>query len=166
MPTFNSVTLVGHLTRDPELRYTPQGAAVSDFSVAVHRKFTKKDGEKVDEVSFIDVTAWNRQAEIVAEFLKKGRAVLVSGRLQQDRWEDPATGQKRSKLRVVSENLQFLDGGPGAAGRKDEGAPHEEPAPSNESASEAPPPEGDVPFEAVPARPAPGPKARAHAKRA
>jgi len=111
MPTYNSVVLLGHLARDPELRYTPQGAAVCDFSIAVNRRFTRKDGEKVDEVAFVDVTVWNRLAEIAAEYLKKGRAVLASGRLVQDRWEDQATGQKRSKLRVVAENLQFLGGG-------------------------------------------------------
>jgi single-strand DNA-binding protein len=111
MPTFNSVILLGHLARDPELRYTPQGAAVCDFTVAVNRKFTKKDGEKVEEVAFVDVTSWNRQAEIAAEYLKKGRPILVSGRLAQDRWEDETTGQKRSKLRIVAESLQFLGSG-------------------------------------------------------
>jgi single-strand DNA-binding protein len=111
MPTHNSVVLLGHLSRDPELRYTPQGAAVCDFGLAVNRRFTRKDGEKIDEVTFVDVTVWNRLAEIAAEYLKKGRAVLAAGRLVQDRWQDEATGQKRSKLRVVAESLQFLGGG-------------------------------------------------------
>jgi single-strand DNA-binding protein len=135
MASFNQVTLLGNLTRDPELRYTPQGAAVCDFTLAVNRKFTKKDGEKVDEVAFVDVTAWARLAEICAEFLKKGRPLLVSGRLAQDRWEDEATGQKRSKLRVVAETVQFLGGG-----SKDDAAPSEAAPAEEASAPEAPAP--------------------------
>ena len=99
----------GTLGSDPELRYTPQGVAVCDFALAVNRKFTKKDGEKVDEVAFVDVTAWARLAEICAEFLLKGRPLLVSGRLSQDRWEDEATGQKRSKHKLTVDVMQMLD---------------------------------------------------------
>jgi single-strand DNA-binding protein len=136
MPSFCSVVLMGHLTRDPELLYTPQGAAVCDFALAVNRRFTRKDGEKVDEVAFIDVTAWNRVAEVSAEYLKKGRAVLVLGRLVQDRWEDPESGQKRSKLKVVAESVQFVGGG-----SKDDAPPSQEvPAPEEEPAAEPPPP--------------------------
>jgi single-strand DNA-binding protein len=135
MVSFNSVVLCGHLTRDPELRYTPQGVAVCDMGLAVNRKYTRKDGEKVDQVAFVDVTAWNRLAEIAAEFLKKGRAVLVSGHLMQDRWEDPSSGQKRSKLRVVADTLQFL-----GSGSKDDAATSQE-APAEEAAApEAPAP--------------------------
>jgi single-strand DNA-binding protein len=123
MSDLNSVTLVGRLTRDPELRYTPQGVAVCDFTVATNRRYTKKDGEKVEEVAFVDVTAWNRRAEVAAEYLKKGRQVALSGSLVQDRWEDQATGQKRSKLRVVAEHFQFLGGG-----SKDEATPEAESA--------------------------------------
>jgi len=135
MPSFNQVILLGNLTRDPELRYTPQGVAVSDFSIAVHRKFNKKDGEAVEEVAFVDVTAWARLAEICAEFLKKGRPLLVGGRLAQDRWEDEATGQKRSRLRVVAETIQFLGSGSkddvvsSEAGAAEEAAAPEAPAP-------------------------------------
>ena len=112
MPSYSSVVLLGHLVRDPELRYTPSGVAVCDFTLAVNRKFTRKDsGEKVEEVAFIDVTVWNRVAEISAEYLKKGRAVLVAGHLQQDHWQDKETGQKRSKLRVVGHTVQFIGGG-------------------------------------------------------
>jgi len=135
MPSFNTVVLMGHLTRDPELRYTPQGVAVCDFGLAVNRKWTRKDGEKVDEVAFIDVTAWNRQAELAAEYLKKGRPVLIAGRLAQDRWEDPATGQKRSKLKVVAERLQFL-GGAGTPGSKDEATSEGESSPEEPLAPE------------------------------
>src|SRR5579864_1180790 len=118
MPSFNHVVLLGNLTRDPELRYTPQGVAVSDLALAVNRKFTKKDGEQVEEVAFVDVTAWARLAEICAEFLKKGSPMLVGGRLAQDRWEDESSGQKRSRLRVVAETIQFL-----GSGSKDDAAP-------------------------------------------
>lgn len=135
MPSFNQVTLMGNLTRDPELRYTPQGIAVCDLALAVNRKFTKKDGEMVDEVVFVDITCWNKLAEIAAEFLKKGRPLLVSGRLAQDRWEEEGTGKKRSKLLVVAETFQFL-----GSGSKDDAAP-EGGAPAEEAAApEAPAP--------------------------
>ena len=140
MPGFCSVVVLGNLTRDPELLFTPQGAPVCQFSLAVSRKYTRKDGEKVEEVSFIDVTAWNRLAEVSAEYLKKGRLALVSGRLVQDRWEDGETGHKRSKLKVVAESVQFVGGG-----SKDD-APSEaapEPAPEEAPAAEpAPLPSG------------------------
>jgi single-strand DNA-binding protein len=87
MPSFNQVNLMGNLTRDPELRYTPQGIAVCDLALAINRKFTKKDGEMVDEVVFVDITCWNKLAEIAAEYLLKGRPLHVSGRLAQDRPE-------------------------------------------------------------------------------
>jgi single-strand DNA-binding protein len=128
MASFNQVTLLGHLTRDPELRYTPQGVAVCDFALAVNRKFTKKDGEKVEEVAFVDVTCWNRLAEIAAEFLLKGRALLISGHLVQDRWEEEGTGKKRSKLRVIADTLQFLGGGSKDDAAPSEGTPSEEAA--------------------------------------
>jgi single-strand DNA-binding protein len=133
MASFNQVTLLGNLTRDPELRYTPQGVAVCDLALAVNRKFTRKSGEKVDEVAFVDISCWNRLAEIAAEFLKKGRPVLVAGHLTQDRWDDPSTGQKRSRLRVVAETLQFL-----GSGSKDDAAPSQEAPAEEEAAPEAP----------------------------
>lgn len=127
MPNFNSVVLLGRLTRDPELRYTPQGAPVCDFTVAVNRTFTKKDGEKVEEAAFVDVTAWNRLAEISAEYLKKGRTVLICGHLVQDRWEDETTGQKRSKIRIQASTVQFLGGSKDGETSESE-VPTEEPA--------------------------------------
>lgn len=111
MANFNQVVLVGRLTRDPELRYTNEGKPVCEFTLAANRKFTRKSGEAVEEVTFVDVVTWNRVAEITAEFLKKGREVLVSGSLTQDRWVDAQTQQNRSKLRVVAGTLQFLGGG-------------------------------------------------------
>jgi len=138
MPSFNQVVLLGHLAADPELRYTPQGVAVTGFTVASNRRFTKKDGEKSEEVTFVEVTAWSRLAEVCAEFLKKGRAVLLSGRLVQDRWEDESTGKKRSKIRIVAETVQFL-----SSGSKDDESSTESETPSEETAAavaEAPAP--------------------------
>lgn len=142
MATVNKVMLIGNLTRDPELRYTPQGSAVCEFALALNHSYTNKQtGQKVEEVSFIDIVAWARTAEICAEYLKKGRQVFVEGRLKQDRWESPE-GKKMSKVRVIAENVQFLGarpaGGGGGAAPAAEGAA--EPAP------EAPPPGEDVPF--------------------
>src|SRR5687767_7888264 len=108
----NKVILIGNLTRDPELRYTPQGAAVCEFSLALNHSYTnKQSGQKVDEVSYIEIVAWARTAEICAEYLKKGRQVYVEGRLKQDRWESPE-GKKMSKVRVTAENVQFLGAKP------------------------------------------------------
>ncbi len=108
MPTVNKAMLLGHMTRDPELRFTPQGAAVCEFSLALNHSYTNKQtGQKVEDVSFIDIIAWGRTAEVCAEYLKKGRPVFVEGRLTQDRWETQ-DGQKRSRVRVTAENVQFL----------------------------------------------------------
>src|SRR6185503_8159855 len=113
MASFNKVILMGNLTRDPELRYTPKGTAVAKLGLAVNRVYTTESGEKKEEVTFIDVDAFARQAEIISQYLKKGRPILVEGRLRQETWDDKATGQKRSKLSVVLENFQFLDSGKG-----------------------------------------------------
>ena len=140
MPAFSTVVVLGNLTRDPELLYTPDGMAVCQFSLAVNRKYTRKTGEKVEEVSFIDVTAWNRMAEVSAEYLQKGRLALVAGRLVQDRWEDGETGQKRSKLKVVAESVQFVGGGSkDDANSQDAPAPEPAPAPEEEPAALPPP---------------------------
>ena len=120
MPSFTQVVLMGHLARDPELRYTPQGKAVANFTVAANRRYEKDDGEKVDQVAFVDVSVWNRLAETCAEYLRKGRAVLVSGRLVQDNWQDKETGKQRSKLKVVAQQVTFVGGG-----SKDEESPEE-----------------------------------------
>lgn len=143
MASLNKVLLIGNLVRDPELRYTPGGAAVCEFSIAVNRKFTGKQGEK-EEVSFLDIVTWARQAEICAEYLKKGRPVFVEGRLTQDRWEDQKTGQKRSRIRITAERVQFL-GGAGGGGRDVGGAAGETPEPPPEAAADEPPAE-DIPF--------------------
>jgi single-strand DNA-binding protein len=110
MANFNSVVIVGRLTRDPELKYAPSGAPVCAFSVATSHKYTKDDGTKAETTTFLDVSAWRRLAEICQQFLKKGREVLVMGTLRQSRWKDPKTNQSRSKIRVVAQNVQFFWG--------------------------------------------------------
>jgi single-strand DNA-binding protein len=106
--SINKVLLSGRLTRDPELRYTPSGVAVMTFSLALNRRYKDQSGEWKDEVSFVNVVAWQRQAELASEYLKKGSAVFVEGRLQSRSWET-SEGQKRSILEVRAERLQFLD---------------------------------------------------------
>jgi single-strand DNA-binding protein len=108
MANLNRVLLIGNLTRDPELRYTPKGTAVTEIGLAVNRVYSGEDGEKKEETTFVDVTLWARQAEIAGQYLKKGRPVFIEGRLQLDTWDDKQSGQKRSRLRVVAENLQLL----------------------------------------------------------
>ena len=152
MASFNKVILAGNLTRDPELRYTPKGTAVAKIGLAVNRTWTGEDGQKKEEVNFIDVEAWGRQGEVIAQYMKKGRPLLVEGRLKLDSWEDKNTKQKVSKLKVVLESFSFIDSKPGDAGG---GAPA--PAPSRPAAPSAapaaepiegdgPPESDDVPF--------------------
>jgi single-strand DNA-binding protein len=108
MASLNKVMLIGNLTRDPELRYIPNGTPVADFRVAINREYTNREGDKRTETCFVDIVAWRRQAEICEQFLKKGSLVYVEGRLQMDTWETQQ-GEKRSKHRVVAERVQFLD---------------------------------------------------------
>src|SRR3982751_1306271 len=120
MASFNKVILLGNLTRDPEVRYTPKGTAVTELGMAVNRVYTAENGEKREETTFVDVTLWGRTAEIAGEYLAKGRPVLIEGRLQTDSWDDKETGKKRTRLTVVGENMTMLgsrgEGGPGGAG--------------------------------------------------
>lgn len=115
MANFNSVTILGRLTRDPELRYAQSGAPVCSFGVATSHRYTKADGQKAETTTFLDVSVWRRLAEICQQFLKKGREVLVMGTLRQSRWTDPKTNQPRSKLRVVAQTIQFI-GAPAQTG--------------------------------------------------
>ena len=133
MASFNKVILLGNLTRDPEVRYTPKGSAVCDLGVAVNRQYTLDSGEKREEVTFVDVVLWSRLAEIAGEYLKKGRPIFIEGRLQLDTWDDKQTGQKRSKLRVIGETMQLLGGRPPGAGGGSEGG-------ESRSSKPAPPP--------------------------
>lgn len=116
MASFNKVILLGNLTRDPEVRYTPKGSAVCDLGIAVNRQYTLDSGEKREEVTYVDVVLWSRLAEIAGEYLKKGRPVFIEGRLQLDTWDDKQSGQKRSKLRVIGETMQLLGGRPPGTG--------------------------------------------------
>lgn len=106
--SYNRVILVGNLTRDPELRYTPSGTAVTDIGLAVNDRRKNQSGEWVDETTFVDITLWGRTAEVASEYLTKGSSALIEGRLKLDTWE--SDGQKRSKLKVIGEKLQLLGG--------------------------------------------------------
>lgn len=116
MKGFNKVILMGNLTRDPETRTTPSGQSVTQFSLAVNRTWKGGDGQQQESVSFIDCTAWGKAGEIIAQYMSKGRALLVSGRLDQRSWEDKETGGKRSKVEVVVEDFNFVDSGQGGGG--------------------------------------------------
>lgn len=122
MASFNKVILIGNLTRDVEVRYTPTGTAVADVSLAVNESYKGKDGQKVDSTVFVDCTLWGKTAELAGQYLAKGKPVVFEGRLKLDRWDDKDTGKQRSKLGVTVESMQFL-GSP--SGGKD--APQEEP---------------------------------------
>lgn len=111
MANFNKVILAGNLTRDPELRHTPKGTAVAKLGLAVNRSWTTETGEKREEATFVDVDAFGNQADTIAKYLRKGRSILVEGRLRMETWDDKATGAKRSKLGVVLESFSFLDSG-------------------------------------------------------
>ncbi len=108
MPALNKVLLMGNLTRDPELRVTPKGTPICQFTLACNRDYKTESGERREETAFIDIESWGKQGETIAKYVKKGHALYVEGRLKQDTWEDKETKQKRSKLKVVCEGFQFL----------------------------------------------------------
>lgn len=160
--SFNRVILVGNLTRDPEVRYTPKGTAIAKVGLAVNRTWRNEAGETKEETTFVDIDIFGRTAETVGQYLRKGRQILVEGRLRMDTWDDKQTGQKRSKLTVVADSVQFLGrpqgeeaGGGGsrppaataaaaAAAPAASAAPSPDPAPAEpEAASQD---EDDVPF--------------------
>ena len=154
MANFIKVILVGNLTRDPELRHIPSGTAVTDLGLAVNRNWTERNtNQKNEETTFVDITCWGRTAVIACEDLRKGRPVLIEERLQMDSWDDRETGQKRTKLKVVCDNLQMLGGrsdgnSGGGGGGYYESAPQSapsEPAPVAENPA-ANPPDDEVPF--------------------
>jgi single-strand DNA-binding protein len=150
MASFNKVILLGNLTRDPEVRYTPKGSAVCDLGIAVNRSYTLDSGEKREEVTYVDVVLWARLAEIAGEYLKKGRPIFIEGRLQLDTWDDKQSGQKRSKLRVIGETMQLLGGRPPGAGGGEGGESREPRAskttPPPKPAAGAEPDEDEIPF--------------------
>jgi single-strand DNA-binding protein len=118
MAYLNRVFLIGNLTRDPELRVTPKGTSIASFGLAINRQSKNADGSHADEVTFVDIEAWGKQAELVAKYLARGAPAMIEGRLKLDEWTDKTSGQKRSRLKVVLENVQFL-------GRKSDGTPAE-----------------------------------------
>jgi single-strand DNA-binding protein len=134
MASFNKVILLGNLTRDPEVRYTPNGAAVASFSIAVNRKFKQGDATK-DDVSYIDIVVFGKQAEACGHYLNKGDSILIDGRLQQRRWED--NGQKRSKIEVVANQVNFMPKRQGQSAPAAPGPEQEVPAYTGD---------GDIPF--------------------
>ena len=152
MASVNKVILIGNLTRDPELRYTPKGTAVAEIGLACNRRY-KVDNDLREEVTYVDITFWGAQAETVSKYLENGRSVYVEGRLKLDTWEDKETGKRRHKLGVIGEQFQFLDGGNRSASGSPEGSPTSRtsaspaPAPSS-NASSAPPDDedDDIPF--------------------
>lgn len=133
---FNKVVLMGNLTRDPELRSTPSGQSVASFSLAVNRSWKNASGETQEAVDYIDCNAWGKAGEIISQYMQKGRAILVSGRLQQRSWEQD--GQKRSKVEVVVEDFNFVGGGGDGGGNynndnSDSPAPKSTPAKKDKS---------------------------------
>jgi len=122
MASVNKVILIGNLTRNNELRYTPKGTAVLDNSIACNERRTNDAGEKIENTTFIDVTFWGRTAENVSRYLSKGSSIYIEGKLSLDKWTDQATNQPRSKLKVVAETVQFL-GGKKSEGNEQYGGP-------------------------------------------
>jgi single-strand DNA-binding protein len=152
MANLNKVMLIGNLTRDPELRYTPKGTAVAEIGLAINRVWNNEQGQKQEETTFVEVTLWSRQAELAQQYLTKGRGVYVEGRLQMDSWDDKETGKKRSKLRIVAESLQFLPDGRGGqqGGGQQASRPPQQRSGPPQGASAAPAEdfqeEDDIPF--------------------
>lgn len=151
MANFNKVILAGNLTRDPEVRYTPKGMAIAKFGMAINRTWKSESGESKEEVTFVDIDAFGRQAEVISQYCKKGSPLLVEGRLRLDQWDDKQTGQKRSKLGVVVEGFQFLGSGrsDGSGGGRSfsQSAPPSAPASPDAPEPAGPAPEeDDVPF--------------------
>jgi len=158
MPNLNKVMLMGNLTRDPELKYMPSNTAVVDFTLAVNRRWRSQEGEDREETAFIDCTAFARRAEVINQYLKKGRPLFVEGRLRQEKWQDKDTGGNRSKLSVLVDHFEFIDsrdsGESGGNYSSPKGSSHsasstqDTPAPSAAGVSEPHHPvnESDIPF--------------------
>ncbi len=156
MANLNKVMLIGNLTRDPELRVTPKGTAICTFSLAVNRKFKDESGGEREEVTYVDIEAWGKAGENISKYCTKGRPLFVEGRLRLDQWEDKNTKEKRSRMKVVCENFQFLGSGGGArsengGGEGGEGRTYNAPAPRSAAPSRPAPAQQenldeDVPF--------------------
>lgn len=138
MANLNKVMLIGNLTRDPELRVTPKGTAICQFSLAVNRKFKDESGGEREEVTYVDIEAWSKQGETIAKYCTKGRPLFVEGRLRLDQWEDKNDHQKRSRLVVVADNVHFLDSPRGQG----PGGPAGEPGEPGDTSTDAAPASG------------------------
>ncbi len=134
MPSLNKVLLMGNLTRDPELRVTPKGTPICQFALAINRQYKMESGESREEVIYVDIEAWGKQGETIAKYCTKGRPLYVEGRLRLDQWEDKNTKEKRSRMKVVLEQFQFLGDGRGG------GAPSSDPAAAPSPERYSPPP--------------------------
>ncbi len=149
MPDLNRVILAGRLTRDPELKYMPSGTAVCKMGLAVSRVTKGKDGEKREDTTFVDLTAWEKTAEFCGQWLRKGRPVIVEGRLRSDSWDDKTTGQKRTKIDITIQRIQQIDWedrGGGAGGGGGGGSGSSAPSRPEPREIEEPIPEDDIPF--------------------
>ena len=160
MASFNKVILMGNLTRDPEMRFTPNGSGVCHFGVAVNRRYKSQEGDWREETTFVDVTMWGKRGEAFAKFHQKGKTCFLEGELRLDQWEDKNGGGKRSKLYVVAQNWEFVDGrgegggggggGGSWGGRQEQGGGYSQGSGSGSGAAAAPawggpPPDVDVP---------------------
>jgi single-strand DNA-binding protein len=150
--SYNRVMLAGNLTRDPQVRFFANERAVADFGLAINRKYKTNDGQLKEETTFVDVEAWGRTAELVGQYLTKGRGCFIEGRLKLDSWDDKESGQKRSKLKIVADSVQFVDsqrggqggGAPaGAGGEMDGGDESSAPPRASRPSAAAPAPAGD-----------------------
>jgi single-strand DNA-binding protein len=144
MASFNQVILLGNLTRDPQLKYLPNQTAVAEFGIACNRKFKSASGEDREDVTFVDCTAFAKQAELIQQYFTKGKPIFIQGRLKFDSWEDKQGGGKRSKLSVVVENFQFIGGRDGGgAGAPQEGGEYQQrpQRPQQARPQNAPPPQ-------------------------
>lgn len=148
MPSLNKVLLMGNLTRDPELRVTPKGTSICQFSLAINRQFKMESGESREEVTYVDVEAWGKQGETIAKYCTKGRPLYVEGRLRLDQWEDKNTKEKRSRMKIVLEQFQFLGdgrgGGAGGAGGSPSGPGEFDQTGGSTPERHAPPPRGNT----------------------
>lgn len=143
MPSFNKAIIAGHVTRDIELKHTQAGTAVAELTLAVNEKRKDAKGEWIEDVSFIDCTLWGRTAEIAKEYLSKGSAALIEGRLKQDKWEDKETGAKRSKIKVIAERLVMLGSKGGGERQRDDEYSQEV---KHEPAAQSAPADEEIPF--------------------
>jgi single-strand DNA-binding protein len=147
MASYNKVQLIGNLTRDIELRYTPKGSPVADMAIAVNRKWKDEGGQVHEEVTFVEIALWGKTAESCAKYLKKGSPAFVEGRLELQTWDDKQTGQKRSKLRVVAEGVQFLGSGQQQGEQRQTTPTTRQSPPPRQAPQGEPAPDGDdIPF--------------------